>query len=130
MSSFSTPQREKKEDDWLSKAPKLNSSKSKMIADFMVRYAKFEDDKRTFNDVNPSFQRQPEVRFLDLINVKLKEQFLTSTLPRRLPILQKFYPVTREFFSVEERLTGQDKVIFEAASKRAEFLLNRVRHVS
>jgi hypothetical protein len=71
------------------------------------------------------------VRFLDRIDEKLKEQFLTTTLPTNLSSLQEYYPEARRFRTLQQgQLHATDKALLDRAKVRAEEILNRVRRES
>ena len=127
MSSLVNAPTNTEKDDSI-KAPKLTSSNSKAIANYLVEFEKFEQEKRAFNEVNSPQFRRAEVRFMYRIDEKLKEQFLTTTLPTNLSSL---HPEARRFRTLQQgQLHATDKVLLDRAKVRAEEILNRVRRES
>jgi hypothetical protein len=103
MLTFKNQQKEQN----VTKAPWLSTFNGKAVARFVndhaqfIRYAQAKNDKKI-----------PEVGLLERIDPATKHQILAYDLPTNIPLLQQFYPASREF--------GNDIQTTEEISVQAE----------
>jgi hypothetical protein len=78
----------------------LASSESEAVVVFLKKFEDLHAKIQAFNRENTASERISEVSFMELIQGRLKKEFLRDPLPFLLPKLQDFFTKERVFLEL------------------------------